>query len=74
MNPYVLVQMVKNLPAMWETWVQSLGWEDPLQMGMVTHSLVFLSGDSHGHKSLESYSPLGGKELDMTERLTISLS
>ena len=31
-------QMVKNLPAMWETWVQSLGWEDPLEEGMATHS------------------------------------
>ena len=30
--------MVKNLPAKWETWVQSLGWEDPLEEGMVTHS------------------------------------
>ena len=30
--------MVKNLPAMWETWVQSLGWEDPLEKGKVTHS------------------------------------
>ena len=30
--------MVKNLPAMWETWVQSLGWEDPLEEGMATHS------------------------------------
>jgi len=29
--------MVKNLPAMWETWVQSLGWEDPLEKGMATH-------------------------------------
>ena len=29
--------MVKNLPAMWETWVQSLGWEDPLEEGMSTH-------------------------------------
>jgi len=32
--------MVKNLPAMWETWVQSLGWEDPLEQGMATHSSV----------------------------------
>ena len=32
--------MVKNLPAMWETWVQSLGWEDPLEEGMATHSSV----------------------------------
>ena len=30
--------MVKNLPAMWETWVQSLGWEDSLEAGMATHS------------------------------------
>ena len=29
--------MVKNPPAMWETWVQSLGWEDPLEEGMATH-------------------------------------
>ena len=31
--------MVKNLPAMWETWVRSLGWEDPLE-GMATHSSI----------------------------------
>ena len=31
-----LAQTVKNLPAMWETWVQSLGWEDPLEQGMAT--------------------------------------
>ena len=33
-------QMVKNLPAMWETWVRSLGWEDPLDEGMATHSSI----------------------------------
>ena len=32
--------MVKNPPAMWETWVQSMGWEDPLEEGMVTHSNI----------------------------------
>ena len=32
--------MVKNLPAMWETWVQSLGWEDPLEEGLATHSNI----------------------------------
>ena len=32
--------MAKNLPAMWETWVQSLDWEDPLEEGMGTHSRV----------------------------------
>ena len=30
--------MVKRLPAMWETWVRSLGWEDPLEKDMATHS------------------------------------
>jgi len=32
--------MIKNLPAMWETWVRSLGWEDPLEKGMATHSSI----------------------------------
>ena len=32
--------MVKNLPAMWETWVQSLGWDDLLEEGMATHSSI----------------------------------
>ena len=33
--------MVKNLPAFWETWVRSLGQEDPLEEGMATHSSIF---------------------------------
>ena len=33
-----MAQLVKNLPAMWETWVQSLGWDNPLEEGMATHS------------------------------------
>ena len=33
-------QLVKNPPAMWETWVLSLGWEDPLEKGMATHSSI----------------------------------
>ena len=36
----LVAQMVKNLPAMWETWVQSLGWEDPLEKGMATHPSI----------------------------------
>ena len=36
----LVVQTVKNLPAMWETWVRSLGWEDPLEKGMATHSII----------------------------------
>ena len=35
-----MAQMVKNLPAMQETWVRSLGWEDPLEKGMATHSTI----------------------------------
>ena len=37
----LVAQIVKNPPAMWETWVQSLGWEDPLEEGMATHSSIF---------------------------------
>ena len=36
----LVAQMVKNLPTMWETWVQSLGWEDPLEKGKATHSSI----------------------------------
>ena len=36
----LVTQMVKNLPAMWETWVRSLGWEGPLEEGMATHSSI----------------------------------
>ena len=37
---FLVAQMVKNLPATRETWVPSLGWEDPLEKGMVTHSNI----------------------------------
>ena len=36
----MVVQTVKNLPAVWESWVQSLGWEDPLENEMATHSSI----------------------------------
>ena len=55
--------MEKNLPAMQETQVQSLGWEDPLEKGMAFPSgiptPVFLPEESHGQRSLVSYSPWG---------------
>ena len=35
---FLVAQRVKNLPAIWKTWVQSLGWEDPLEKAMATHS------------------------------------
>ena len=39
-----MAQIVKNLPAMWETWVGSLGQEDPLEKGMATHSSILAWG------------------------------
>ena len=63
-----MAQMVKNLPAMQETWVQSLGRENPLEKRILTP--VFLPGESHGQRSLVGYSSWGHKESDMTEQLT----
>ena len=37
---FLMAQLVKNPPAMWETWVLSLGWEDPLEKGKATHSSI----------------------------------
>ena len=65
--------MVKNLPIMWETWIQSLGWGDPLVREQLA-SPVFLPGEFHGQKSLVGYSLWGSKESDMTKRLLLSLS
>ena len=36
----LVVQLVKNSPAMWETWLRSLGWEDPLEKGKATHCSI----------------------------------
>ena len=36
----LVAQLVKNSSAMWETWVRSLGWEDPMEQGMATHSSI----------------------------------
>ena len=61
----LVAQLVKNQPAMWETWVLSLGWEDPLERGKATHSSI-LAREFH-----ELYSPWGCKESDMTEQLSL---
>jgi len=53
-----MTQMVRNLPAMWETQVQSLGWEDCWRREWQP-TPVFLPGDFHAQKSLEGYSPWG---------------
>ena len=59
-------QMVKSLHAMWETRVQSLDQEYPLDKEMETPS-VFLTGKFHGQRSLVGYGPWGCKEFDTTE-------
>ena len=63
----LVAQMVKNLPARWETWVQSLGLENPLEEGNpLQYSCL---ENPHGQRSLAGYSPWGRKELDITEQL-----
>ena len=59
--------MVKNLPAVWETWVHSLGWEDLLEKGLQP-TPVFLPGESPGQRSLVGYHPGGHKESNLTEQ------
>ena len=62
----------KESAAVRESWVQSLGWEDPLEKEWQA-TPVFLPGESHGQRSRVGYSPWGCKELDTTEQLTLSL-
>ena len=61
-----VAQMIKNLPAMQETWLRSLGQEDPLEKGMAPHSSI-LAWRSHGQRSLVGYSTWHCKEPDTTE-------
>ena len=62
-----MAQMVKNLPAVWETWVQSLGWEDPLEEGMATHSSTFCLENAHRQRSLVAIVLNSSEESDRTE-------
>ena len=57
----LVAQLVKNLPAVWETWVRFLGWKDPLEKGKATHSSI-----------LASRTPWTRRESDMTEPLSLS--
>ena len=59
-------QLVKNPPAMWEAWVQSLGWDDPLEKGKVTHSSILAWRIP--------WTVQGRKESDATVRFSFSLS
>ena len=56
----LVAQTVKRLPAMWETWVQSLCWEDPLEKGNATHSSI-----------LAWRIPWSREESDTTERFSM---
>ena len=66
--------MVKKLPATRETQVRSLGWEDPLEKGMATHSSILTWRIPWTEEPGGLYSPWGHKELDTTEQITLSLS
>ena len=75
----LVMQTVKNLPAMLEARVQSLCREDPLEKGMTIHSnilvwrILWIDRGAWGRRGVV-YNPWGHKELDTTERLTLSLS
>ena len=64
----LVAQIVKNPPAMWETWVWSLGWEDPLEEGMATYFSILAWRISMDRVSWWA-TVHGIAELDMTEQL-----
>ena len=69
-NPFkasLITQLVKNPLTMWETWVQSLSWEDPLEKRKATHSSILA-----WRILWPVHSPWGGKESDTTEWLSLS--
>ena len=62
----LVVQLVKNTPAMRETWIPSLGWEDSLEKGKATHASIL------AWRIPWAVYPWGHKESDTTERLSLS--
>ena len=68
MEASLVAQLGQNPPAMRETWIRFLGWEDPLEKGKAAHSSI-LAWRIHG-----LYSPWGHKESDMTEQFSLSVS
>ena len=64
----LVAQRLKHLPAMWETWVLSLGQEDPLEKEMATHSSI-LAWRIPWTEEFDGLKSMGRKELDTTERL-----
>ena len=69
----LVVQRLKHLPAMWETWVRSLGREDPLEKEMATHSSI-LAWRIPWTEELGGLQSTGRKESDTTERLHFHLT
>ena len=65
----LVAQMVKNMPAMRETWVRSLGREDPWEEGLATHSSI-ISWRTHGQRSLAGHSSWGRKQSDICDWVT----
>ena len=66
--------MVKNPRVMWETWVQSPTWEDPLEKGMATHTSILAWRIPWTEEPGRVYNPWGCKELDTTEQLSLIYS
>ena len=70
----LVTQMVKNPPAMQETQIQSLGWEDPLEKGLATHSSILARRIPWTEEESRGlYSPRGRKVSETTEQLTLRL-
>ena len=63
-----MAQLIENPPAIWETWVRSLGWEDPLEKGKATHSSIL------AWRIPWTIGPWGRRELDTTERATFTVT
>ena len=63
-----MAQTIKNPPSMWETWDRSLGWGDPLEEDMATHSSILAWRISTDRRNLVGYSPCGHKETDRAEQ------
>ena len=67
------LRQVKNLPAMQETQILSLGWEDPWRREWLPTTPVFLPGEFHGQRSLGGYNPWGHKFLQQHNEVKYSI-
>ena len=69
---FLTIKIIKNLPAMQKPRVQTLGWEDPLEKGMATHSRILAWRIPWTEEPGGLHSPSSHKELHTTEQLTLS--